>query len=61
MLGNNPGMQNAMQQMMQNPMIQQMMSNPEMLRTVMNAHPGIREVGELGWEIWWLSHRSPGM
>jgi ubiquilin len=44
MFGNNPGMQNAMQQMMQNPMMQQMMSNPEMLRAVMNAHPGIREV-----------------
>lgn len=37
-------MQQAMSQMMSNPIMQNMMSNPEMLRTMMSSNPAIRQV-----------------
>lgn len=42
--GNPQAMQSAMQQMMQSPMMQSMMENPDLIRTVLQAHPGVREV-----------------
>jgi hypothetical protein len=38
------GLESLASQMASNPMMQAMMSNPELLRSVMQAHPAIREV-----------------
>jgi hypothetical protein len=36
----------AMQQMMQSPLMQQLLNNPEMLRSMLQMNPAVREVSE---------------
>ena len=47
-MGNPEQMQQAMSQMMNNPMMQNVLSDPEMLRNMFSSNPAIQQVHAVG-------------
>ena len=50
-MGNPEQMQQAMSQMMNNPMMQNVLSDPEMLRNMFSSNPAIQQVHACYWVL----------